>query len=136
MIEFNPSDSFALGSVAVERLKVEHKFPCCGYLLREGEREADAGVRTLAYISDCHVLPDETLERIHGVDVLVLNCLRERPHPTHLSLGESLAYIASVAPKRTYLIHMCHDISHSEWLAMLPAGVEPAYDGLELCVCS
>lgn len=136
MIEFDPSDSFVLGSVAVERLQVEHGFPCCGYLLREGGGEADAKVRRLAYVSDCHVLPDETLERIHGVDVLVLNCLRERPHPTHLSLRESLDYIDSIGPKRAYLIHMCHDFSHVEWLAKLPALVEPAYDGLELRVCS
>ena len=136
MIEFDPSDSFTLGSVAMERLQVEHGFPCCGYLLRERGEGADAAVRTLAYISDCHVLPDETLERIHGVDVLVLNCLRERPHPTHLSLMESLAYIDNVDPKRAYLIHMCHDFSHVEWLAKLPARVKPAYDGLELRVCS
>lgn len=136
MIEFDPSGSFTLGSVAVERLNVEHGFPCCGYLLREASGEEEAGVRTLAYISDCHVLPDETLGRIHGVDVLVLNCLRERPHPTHLSLSESLAYIGRVAPKKTYLIHMCHDISHAEWLAKLPACVKPAYDGLELRACS
>ncbi|MBR2839469.1 MAG: MBL fold metallo-hydrolase [Kiritimatiellae bacterium] len=135
MIEFDPSDSFTLGSVVVERLKVEHGFPCCGYLMKEeGERGQEAESGTIAYISDCHELPDETVHRIEGVGTLVLNCLRERPHPTHLSLADALGYIERIRPGRAYLIHMCHDFSHAEWLKRLPAGVEPAYDGLELSV--
>ena len=127
MIEFCCDDSFRLGSVSVERLAVKHGFPCCGYLFR------DRGARSLAYISDCHELPDETVEKAKGVDVMVLNCLRERPHPTHLSLQASLAYIERIAPKRAYLVHMCHDFTHAEWLERLAdTNVEPAYDGLEL----
>ena len=122
-IEFDNADSFAIGSIAVERLAVEHGFPCCGYLVG-GDR--------LAYISDCHELPEKTVERLKGVDTLVLNCLREREHPTHLTLSASLGYIARIAPRRAYLIHMCHDFTHEEWLKKLPEGVEPAYDGLEL----
>ena len=122
MIDFSADDAFAVGGVRVERLKVEHGFPCCGYLL-DGK---------LGYVSDCHVLPDETVGRLKGVDVMVLNCLRERQHPTHLNLAAALGYIGRIAPKRAYLIHMCHDFTHEEWLRKLPAGVEPAYDGLEL----
>ena len=125
MVEFSDAESFSVGGVRVERLKVEHGFPCCGYLLSEGARR-------LAYVSDCHVIPDETVERVEGVDVMVLNCLREREHPTHLSLGRALGYLGRIAPKAAYLVHMCHDFTHEEWLAKLPSGVEPAYDGLEL----
>ena len=121
-VEFVNDDVFEVGGVRVERLAVEHDFPCCGYLI--------GGV--IAYISDCHVLPDETVERLRGVGTLVLNCLRERPHPTHLSLSEALSYIGRISPGRAYLVHMCHDISHSDLAAKLPAGVSPAYDGLEL----
>lgn len=129
MIEFSCDDSFQLGSVFVERLKVEHGFPCCGYLFRE----QGTAVSSLAYISDCHELPDETVEKMKGVDVMVLNCLRERPHPTHLSLQASLAYIERIAPKKAYLVHMCHDLTHAEWLERLAGtNVEPAYDGLEI----
>ena len=124
-IVFDCADAFSIGDVRVERLAVEHGFPCCGYLLRQAEA-------TIAYISDCHVLPEETLVRLAGVDTLVLNCLRERPHPTHLSLSAALAYIERIAPRRAYLTHLCHDFTHEEWLAKLPAGVEPASDGLEL----
>ena len=125
MIEFDDSDVFSVGTVDVVRLKVEHGFPCCGYMFRE------EGAASVAYISDCHEIPDETVERIRGVDVMVLNCLRERPHPTHLSLERSLAYIERIAPKKAYLVHMCHDLTHEEWLGRLAGtNVEPAFDGL------
>lgn len=122
MVEFQDADSFILGDVPIERLKVEHGFPCCGYLL----------AHQVGYISDCHVLPGETVEKLRGVDTLVLNCLRTREHPTHLKLADALAYIARIAPRRAYLTHMSHDFTHEEWLAKLPPNVEPAYDGLEL----
>ena len=125
-IEFRNEDTFQIGSVRVERVVVEHGFPCCGYVLEE------SGGPRLAYISDCHEIPEASLAKLTGVDTLVLNCLREREHPTHLSLAAALGYIGKIAPRRTYLIHMCHDFSHEEWLKKLPAGVEPAYDGLEI----
>ena len=136
MVEFSCDDSFQLGSVLVERLKVEHGFPCCGYLFSErgtGNGVPGTGVRSLAYISDCHELPDETVEKVKDVDVMVLNCLRERPHPTHLNLEASLAYLGRIAPKKAYLVHMCHDFTHAEWLERLSgSNVQPAYDGLEV----
>ena len=143
-IEFDSADTFEIGSMRVERVAVEHGFPCCGYVVGEDvrpETEDLNGVRTederrktrrLAYISDCHELPEETVEKVRGVDTLVLNCLREREHPTHLKLSAALAYIGRIAPRRAYLIHMCHDFTHEEWLKKLPKGVEPAYDGLEI----
>ena len=132
MVEFRNDDAFAVGDVRVERLAVEHGFPCCGYLMTgNGERGTGNG-GGLAYISDCHVLPDETVERICGVDTLVLNCLRVREHPTHLKLSDALAYIARIAPRRAYLTHICHDFTYEEWLTMLPPNVVPACDGQEL----
>jgi len=151
-IEFRNDNSFTVGDIRVERLKVEHGFPCCGYLMEEGQRSkvkgqteefnhhcltSDLGPLTsssLAYISDCHVIPDETVEKIMGVDTLVINCLREREHPTHLKLADALAYIGRIAPRRAFLTHMCHDFTHEEWLAKLPKGVAPAYDGLEMAL--
>ena len=132
-IEFDNADSFEIGSIRVERVAVEHGFPCCGYVLSSGSSDS-SGSRSsrLAYVSDCHEIPEVSIERLKGVDTLVLNCLREREHPTHLSLAAALAYIGRIAPRRTYLIHMCHDFTHEEWLRKLPKGVEPAYDGLEL----
>ena len=133
-IEFDNADCFEIGSIRVERMAVEHGFPCCGYVLEEGNGEQGTGNRgkRIAYISDCHELPEETIEKVKGVDTLVLNCLREREHPTHLNLSAALEYIEMIAPRRAYLIHMCHDFTHEEWLKKLPKGVEPAYDGLEI----
>ena len=138
MINFVSNEKpFMIGDIAVERLDVEHSFPCCGYLFRgtacppEPRRRRGNG-GSIAYISDCHEIPEATLKKLEGVDVLVLNCLRERFHPTHLSLEASLAYIDRVKPGRAYLVHMCHDLSHKDYLSKLPKGVEPAYDGLEL----
>ena len=137
-IEFDSAEAFSVGTVRVERLKVEHGFPCCGYLFREwgtgnGEQGMGDGERSIAYISDCHGLPDATVERVKGVDVMVLNCLREREHPTHLSLARALGYLQAIAPKKAYLVHMCHDISHADWLLRLNGTcAEPAYDGLEI----
>ena len=126
-IEFVNDDRFEIGGILVERIAVEHGFPCCGYRICER-----AGGASLAYISDCHTIPEETIGKIRGVGTLILNCLREREHPTHLKLSDALAYIGRIAPSRAYLIHMCHDFTHEEWLKKLPPGVEPAYDGLEI----
>ena len=135
-IEFDNDDRFEIGSIRVERIAVEHGFPCCGYVIGEVERLKGCKVEgfrpALAYVSDCHEIPDASMERLKGVDTLVLNCLREREHPTHLKLSAALEYIGRIAPRRAYLIHMCHDFTHEEWLKKLPKGVEPAYDGLEL----
>ena len=145
MVEFRNDGTFAIGDVAVERLAVEHGFPCCGYLLTATSPQPPQPPKpskppklskppqpSLAYISDCHVLPDETVAKITGVDTLVLNCLRVREHPTHLKLADALAYIERIAPRRAYLTHLCHDFTYEEWLKMLPPNVVPAYDGLEL----
>ena len=135
-IEFRNEDEFEIGSVRVERVVVEHGFPCCGYVIGEDVRretgDGRRGAGRLAYVSDCHVIPEASLERLKGVDTLVLNCLREREHPTHLTLAAALAYIEQIAPRWVYLIHLCHDFTHEEWLKKLPKGVEPAYDGLEI----
>jgi len=62
--------------------------------------------------------------------VVVLDALRERPHPTHFSLGEALEIVKRLAPARAFFTHMCHDLPHVATCARLPEGVELAYDGL------
>ncbi|MCQ2367638.1 MAG: MBL fold metallo-hydrolase [Kiritimatiellae bacterium] len=122
MINFVADDEFKIGDMTLKRVKVEHNFPCSGYVIDE----------KLGYVSDCHELSDEAIEAFKGVEVMILNCLRFRPHPTHLNKDAALEYLEKIAPKKAYLIHMCHDVSHAEWLKVLPEGVEPAYDGLEI----
>jgi phosphoribosyl 1,2-cyclic phosphate phosphodiesterase len=85
-----------------------------------------------AYATDLSEIPPATIEQMRGLDALVLDCLRFKEHPTHLWLDKALEYIEKIKPKRTYLTHMAHDVKHERDSAKLPAGIEWAYDGLEV----
>lgn len=87
-----------------------------------------------AYLTDCSRIPDESWPLLEGLDVLVLDALRDRPHPTHFSLSEALAAAGRIAAARTFFTHMCHDLGHAATSARLPRGVELAYDGLVVTV--
>lgn len=90
-------------------------------------------VGALGYITDAKVLPPETLDALRGIRVLVLNALWwGRPHPTHLNVEEAVALAERLGAERTYLTHLTHRVGHAALEAALPAGVEPAYDGLEV----
>jgi phosphoribosyl 1,2-cyclic phosphate phosphodiesterase len=86
----------------------------------------------VAYCTDVNAIPAESMERLRNLDVLVLDCLRREPHATHFGLGEALAIVDELKPKRTLLTHMSHNFDHDATNAELPAGVELAYDGLEV----
>jgi phosphoribosyl 1,2-cyclic phosphate phosphodiesterase len=84
----------------------------------------------LAYVTDAKEIPAESMELLRDLDVLVLNALRERPHPTHLSLSEAVAVIEELKPRQAYLVHLSHDLGHEDASRLLPSGIEVAYDGL------
>ncbi|GIW51590.1 MAG: MBL fold metallo-hydrolase [Gemmatimonadales bacterium] len=84
----------------------------------------------LAYLTDVKRVPSAVVERLRGVEVLVLNALFEHPHPAHLSIPEAVEVARAVGAKRTLLTHLTHKFAHAELASRLPAGVEPAYDGL------
>jgi len=97
-----------------------------GYLFtRNGERLA-------AYLSDCKAVPEAAIEQIRGVRHLIVDALRHKPHPTHMSVTESLALAAKVEPGQTWFTHLCHDLMHAEVEAGLPAHVRVAYDGMRI----
>ena len=83
-----------------------------------------------AYATDLNFISDETIERLQGLDVLVLDCVRIKPHATHLGLNEALEYIERIDPKRAYLTHLNHDVMHERDSKLLPENVHFAYDGL------
>ena len=99
--------------------------------LLHGSREI-LGYRigTFAYLTDCSEIPDASWPLLSGVQILILDALRERPHPTHLSVSQALAIVERLGPRQAYFTHMCHDLPHAATCARLPAGVELAYDGL------
>lgn len=83
-----------------------------------------------AYVTDCNEISDEACARLRGLDVLVIDALRFKPHPTHLTLDQALNYIRRLRPQRALLTHISHDIKHTEASRHLPDTVEIAYDGL------
>jgi phosphoribosyl 1,2-cyclic phosphate phosphodiesterase len=89
-------------------------------------------IGSFAYLTDCSRIPDESWPLLDGVRTLVLDALRDRPHPTHFSVAEALEVVARLRPERTCFTHICHDLPHAATCARLPRGVELAYDGLVL----
>jgi phosphoribosyl 1,2-cyclic phosphate phosphodiesterase len=85
---------------------------------------------SFAYLTDCSRIPDESWELLGGLELLVLDALRDRPHPSHFSLSEAVEAARRIAPRRVCFTHMCHDLPHEPTCASLPDGMELAYDGL------
>ena len=119
-----PRDRTAVGDVEVEAIEVPHG-PGRAFGYRVGP---------IGYITDAKTVPPAALAQLRGVQVFVINALRSAPHPTHLSVHEAVAVARTVGAPRTYLTHLTHEFSHAALAAQLPAGIEPAYDGLTVSV--
>jgi phosphoribosyl 1,2-cyclic phosphate phosphodiesterase len=85
-----------------------------------------------AYLTDCNRIPDESWPLLHNLDVVVLDALRVKPHPTHFSLSEAVEAAHRIAARQTFFTHMTHDLGHEATNARLPQGMALAYDGLEV----
>ena len=103
------------------------------FSLEHGRTEA-LGFRFegLAYAPDVSRVPEASMRWLSGLDTLVLDALRYTRHPTHFSVGEALALIAAVRPRRAVLTNMHTDVDYATIAAELPAGVVPAFDGMRL----
>jgi phosphoribosyl 1,2-cyclic phosphate phosphodiesterase len=114
---------FSIQGIEIIPLPVMHlRMPVYGY--RFGN---------FSYITDANFIPDETLERLKGTEVLVLNALQHERHVSHFNLTEALAMAEKINPKKTYLLHMSHKLGlHAAIGKELPANVRLAYDGLQL----
>ena len=117
---------FLLGETLLTPLPVPHgNTTVNGYLFsRNGEK-------LVAYLSDCSGVPDAVVRLIAQVKILIIDALRHKPHPTHLSVNQALEVAAKVGPSQTLFTHICHELAQSRE-AELPAGVGIAYDGLKL----
>jgi phosphoribosyl 1,2-cyclic phosphate phosphodiesterase len=91
-------------------------------------------VGNFAYCNDVVRLPEESLDRLGGLDVLVVDALRYAAHPTHANVDQALAWIARLKPRRAILTNLHVDLDYQTLKAELPAGVEPAWDGMEIGV--
>ncbi len=122
--EIDPARPLRIGDVEIIPVSGQHsdRFRVTGFR-----------IGTLAYLTDFKQIEAEEVEKLKGVEVLVVNALRFTPHPSHFAVDEALALISRIAPQRAYLTHMSHEIGlHAASAARLPAGVSLAYDGLSV----
>jgi phosphoribosyl 1,2-cyclic phosphate phosphodiesterase len=85
-----------------------------------------------AYLTDHSAIPEESKLKLRDLDVLFLDALRHRPHPTHSTVAQSLLSVEELQPRRAFFTHICHDLPHAVTEAALPPHVRLAYDGLEI----
>jgi phosphoribosyl 1,2-cyclic phosphate phosphodiesterase len=125
------------GKPKLDLIEIEGKFDLFGLEfvpvpLWHGELEV-MGYRIghFAYLTDCNAIPEASFARVEGVDILVLDALRYRPHPTHFSVAEAVEAAQRIGAGRTILTHLSHEIDHGAPHS-LPPGVEFGFDGLAL----
>ncbi len=82
------------------------------------------------YSTDTDGLSDEAFQILEGVDVWIVDALRDKPHPSHAHLDMTLGWVERLRPRITYLVHMNHEVDYADWASRLPEHVRPAYDGL------
>ena len=87
-----------------------------------------------AYLTDHSDIPESSLEQLRGLDVLFLDALRYKPHPTHSTVDRSVKTVEKLAPRRAFFTHICHDLAHERTNSLLPPHIRLAYDGLEIPV--
>jgi phosphoribosyl 1,2-cyclic phosphate phosphodiesterase len=115
-----PGRPFTSGPVNILPLEFAHgDTPVLGYR-----------IGSLGYLTDVKTVGPEAVAALAGLELLVLNALWWRPHPTHLSIPDAIAAAQAIGARRTILTHLTHETGHAELARALPPGIEPGYDGL------
>ena len=115
---------FSLLGLNIRAIRLKHgELPILGFR-----------IGNVAFCTDVSTIPADSREQLRNLDVLVLNTLRHKPHPTHLHLDAALNLIRQLQPRQAYLTHMSHELDYDELLKELPPNVAPAYDGLRIAV--
>ncbi len=126
-LEFHPiepGETASFHGVRVTAIPVMHgKIPILGYRFDD-----------FVYLTDVSSIPESSYPFIQGAHTLVLSALRHRPHETHFSVSEAIAEAARLAPRRTYFVHMTHDLDYEETNQSLPKNVQLLHDGLQFDV--
>lgn len=114
-------DRFSIGQIRIQPVRIMHgALPILGF--RFGR---------LAYLSDVKSVPEEEIEKLTGLDVLIVSALHHKAHHSHMNLEEALDLIGRLGPKQAYLTHISHHMGlHSDIDKQLPPGVNLGYDGL------
>ncbi|MGD9564000.1 MAG: MBL fold metallo-hydrolase [Pyrinomonadaceae bacterium] len=113
---------FSIGDIEITPLEVIHgRLPVVAFRFND-----------FAYATDLKTIPPDSMDGLRDLDLLVLDCVRIKPHSTHLHLEEALNILADLKPKRAYLTHLNHDILYERDKGLLPANVQFAWDGLRV----
>ncbi|NCA78922.1 MAG: MBL fold metallo-hydrolase [Sphingobacteriia bacterium] len=126
-LELNPIslEPFIIEGVEILPIRLMH-----GHLPIVGFR-----IGNMAYLTDVLTIPETEYEKLHNLDILIIDALRDKPHLSHESTGEALLQIARIAPKKAYLIHMSHGFGlHAAMEHKLPENVHIAYDRLKITI--
>lgn len=127
----DPGTVVDLHGLRIESLRMNHgNLPILGYRI-EAEGESDSPL-PLAWCTDVSEIPDDTKARLADLETLFLDMLREKPHKTHLNIGDAVREARAIGASRTWFIHMAHQIRHAEVDATLPDGMALAWDGLTI----
>ena len=127
-----PGRPLDLPGVRVTPVRVMHgNEPILGFRF-----DVDGG-GSLAYCTDCSELPAASMALLQGLDVLIVDGLRLKPHPTHFNLAQAAGVVAELRPRRAFVTHLAHDLSHADYAAELArlspeVPLAPAFDGLEI----
>lgn len=116
-------EDFKIGPITVEFIPCVHGPAGWTYNYRIGP---------VAWLTDVNRIPAESMQKLQGLDVLFIDGLRYKPHPTHFSLQEAIDVAHEIGAKETYFIHLTHDFDYDEVNATLPKGMQLAYDGLKV----
>lgn len=115
-------DGFELLGVTVESIVLPH-----------GQGSVRAfRIGDFAYATDCSEIPADAATRLRGLDVLVIDALRHKPHRSHFTVEQALEQVARLEPRQAYLTHLSHDLEHAAVEASLPDGVAVAHDELTI----
>lgn len=118
---------FSIGDLEITPVPLAHgSMPTLGFVFKQN------GCPLLAYYTDCQEVSQEAIQAASGVEVLILDALRDRPHPTHMNFATAIAAAKEIHPKRTFFLHFCHEVSHAKKEAELPSTMALAYDGLKI----
>ena len=120
---------FALFGLNIRSFQVMHgKLPVLAYRFDQPQIETQPA-RSFAYVTDVNYIPDEAMQNLHGLDLLILDAVRFEPHSTHFGFYQALEIISALQPARALLTHLSHHFEHEAANALAPANVELAYDG-------
>ncbi|MCC6502568.1 MAG: MBL fold metallo-hydrolase [Deltaproteobacteria bacterium] len=116
------SSGFSIGETAVSPIEIMH-----GEATILGYR-----IGSFAYLTDCNGIPPASMEKLKGLELLILGALRHKPHPTHFSINEAIEASNTIGPKRTVFTHLGHNLDYTRDNPALPKGFELAYDGMTI----